>query len=46
MRCSKSTVERWKKDGFVIPPLRSKRLALCFAKNLHLLLELRNGKAA
>lgn len=42
MRCSRSTVERWKRDGFVIPPLRSKKLALCFAKNLHLLVAIRN----
>jgi transcriptional regulator with GAF, ATPase, and Fis domain len=35
--CSKSTIERWRRDGFVVPPLRSKKLALCFAKNLHAL---------
>jgi hypothetical protein len=46
MRCSRSTVERIKKNGFVILPLRSRRLALCFAKNLHLLLEIRNGRPA
>jgi plasmid maintenance system antidote protein VapI len=45
MGVARSTVERWKRNGFVIAPLRSKRLALCFARNLHLLLEIRDGKA-
>ena len=46
MRVAPSTVQLHMRKGFAIPPLRSKKLALCFVKNLHLLLEIRNGRAA
>lgn len=44
LRCSKNTVERWKLDGAELLPLRSRKLALCFAKSL--LVAVRNGRAA
>lgn len=43
---TKNTAQRYKAEGFETPPLRSKKLARCFVKNLNLLLELRDGKAA
>lgn len=43
---AKSTVERWKKRGFVIHVLRSRKLAACFLKNLRLLVAVRNGRVA
>lgn len=44
LRCSKNTVERMKLNGVDLLPLRSQKLALCFAKNLHLLVEARSGE--
>jgi hypothetical protein len=46
LRVAKSTAEKYRRDGFVIPILRSRRLSLCFVANLHLLVSMRNGKAA
>jgi hypothetical protein len=43
---SKNTAQEYKLNGFVIPPLRSKKLAICFVKNLLLLLEIRNWRGA
>lgn len=42
---TKNTAEDYKRRGFEIPPLRSSRLAICFVRNLLLLLELRDGGA-
>ena len=39
---SRKTAERLKSRGMEIPPLRSKRLALCFLRNLTLLVTLRD----
>jgi hypothetical protein len=40
---SKKTAERYKRRGFEIPPLRSRRLAICFLRNLTLLVSMRDG---
>lgn len=40
---AKSTVERWRKKGFVIPVLRSRRVAPCFLRCL--IAAERNGRA-
>jgi len=42
---AQSTVERWLKDGFVLPILRSRKLAPCVLSNLRLLVAVRNGRA-
>ena len=41
---SKNTAQRYKSEGFEIPPLRSKKLALCFLRNLTLLVAIRDGR--
>lgn len=45
MRLARSTVEQHRKKGFVIPPLRMRRLAVPFLDKLSDLIAVRNGRS-